>query len=209
VFEGTSGWISRSSWDFDVSWDNICWPWFLDKGSWSSIEWISSWSGCVGVWDAVVSGFWESNSSNDTVLKGLSFWSVWAVFEGTSGWISRSSWNWDVSWDYVCWPWSLSEGSWSCVKWISSWSGCVGVWDAVVSGFWESNSSNDTVLKGLSFWSVWAVFEGTSGWISRSSWNWDVSWDYICWPWSLNKRPCWVAVESGFWIWDSSSGSIS
>ena len=72
------------------------------------------------------------------------------------------------------------------------------VWDAVVASSWESDGSGDTVLEGLSLWSVWAVLKRTGGWVFGSSWNINVSWLHVCWPWfNLSKSFC-------FW---SGSGS--
>jgi len=114
----------------------------------------------MDVWDAVSSFSWEWNWFSLTVSEGLSFWSVWAVFE--AGWIGGCSWNWDVSWDNVCWPWSIK-----LLKSIWGWEAgftWIDVWHAVVSFGWEWNSSDDTTCDSLSLWSVWAMLK--AGWIS-------------------------------------------
>jgi len=178
-----SGIVFGTSWD--VSWDNVCWPWALSKSVW---PWGTgnSW---VGIGIAVLSSDWLG----DTVSEGLSLWSVWAMFE--SGIVCGTSS--DVSWDNVCWPWGLSKSVW---PWGTgnSW---VGIGIAVLTSDWLG----DTVSEGLSLWSVWAMFE--SGIVFGTSW--DVSWDNICWPWSLSKGPGWVAIETSFWIWNSHISSIS
>jgi hypothetical protein len=189
-----TGWVSGTSWD--VSWDNICWPWALGKSVWpwgTGNSWIN-----IGIAVDTCDGF------GDTVSEGLSFWKVWAMFE--SGWVGGS--GWDVSWGNVCWPWALSKSVWPWMtgnSWVS-----IGV--AVDTCDWLG----DTVSESLSFWSVWAMFE--TGWVCGTSW--DVSWDNVCWPWALSKSiwpwctsNSWIsigiAVDTCDWLGDTVSESLS
>jgi len=116
----------------------------------------------MDVWDAVVASSWESDGSGDTVLEGLSLWSVWAVLKRTGGWVFGSSWNINVSWLHVCWPWFLSK-SCCCCSLDSGWISFLS-WIDIIDAIDTSDGNGDTILEGISLWSVWAVFEGTGGW---------------------------------------------
>ena len=187
-------WINVGGSNWDVSWDDVLWPWGsnLTEGIW---PW-SSGDTWIHIWVAVESFIWEWNSFNDSSSKGFSFWSVWAVFK--TSWGDGSSSNWNVWCDDVLRPWSsnLTEGIWpwgTGLSWID-------IWDAVSTLSWPCDWNGGTVSKSLSLWSVWAMFK--TNWVS---WTSNVSWGNILWPWGVNLRkgPCWVAVESFFWIWDS------
>ena len=139
---------------------------------------------------------WEDDWLGDTVSESLSLWEVWAMFE--SIWIDVGGSNWDVSWDDVLWPWSsnLTEGIWpwgTGLSWID-------IWDAISTLSWPCDWNGGTVSKSLSLRSIWAMFK--TSWVG---WTSNVSWGNILWPWGVNLRkgPCWVAVETFFWIWDS------
>ena len=120
---------------------------------------------------AVESFLWISYSSGDTVLKCPSFGSVWAMFK--TSWLSV--WNFtctDIWWYYISRPWlfCLCQGS------------KVNVRVAVESFLWVSYSSCNTVLKSLSFRSVWAMFK--TCWLSiRNFTGTNVWWYNVGWPW--------------------------
>jgi len=208
ISEGLSFWsvwaVFKTGWIFSsrrfVSWNDVLWPWCVSLGK-SIWEWDTglSW---IDVWFAVGIFSWESDWLGETISESLSLWSVWAVLE--TGWIFDNSSV--VSWNDVLWPWGgfleCSEGIW---EWDTglSW---IDVWFAVGVFSWESDWLGKTISEGLSFWSVWAVFEASWIFSSRRI----VSWNDVLWPWGslLNKGPGWVAVESSFWVCDSNSLSI-
>ena len=77
-------WVGVGSWDWDVSWLNVCGPWSISLGK--SIRPWGTGNTWIHVWKTVPSLSWEWNGLSGTVSEGISFWSVWAVFVIT-GWI--------------------------------------------------------------------------------------------------------------------------
>jgi len=153
----------------------------------------------VNITNAVVSWFWVSNGSSNTILESLSFWSIWTVLKvswsGVSNFTSTNIW-----WDDVLWPWFLLLRKRSIIK----------ITDAVESRFWVSYSSCNTILKGLSLWSIWAMFK--SSWCAISNFtSTNVWWDNVLWPWFFSKRTIVIirnAIESSFWECNSSGDTI-